>query len=193
MYIDQGRKIVFIHNPKTAGRSIIKAFGFNEIGPMQLCHITSIVAIGRVLQGNWDTFYSFCFVRDPIDRYHSLYNFQRSTKYGLLLNSNFSHEIARKYDFCEWMDFNIDAPFKSNWFGLPQASWYDRVQHVFQFEAMPTALDHLSRDLKLELPTLFENTGDYVPLDRSSLTNRAKAFVYETDRQVYDRFHYSHD
>lgn len=183
MFIDTPRRILFIHNPKTAGLAIARAIGFCEERPLGMMHLTSSVVRKALLQGAWDEFYSFCFVREPLARYYSLYHYQRSVGYGLLLGENESHRIARTYGFVEWLYFNIRGGARSNHFGIPQAHWYGGVTKVFRFEDMDTAIQQLSQDLGIALPIEERNRGRYPALDRETIPADAVQAIYEIDHQ----------
>lgn len=189
MFIDTPRKILFIHNPKTAGMSVAKALGMCEDRPLSLSHLTSRTVRDAFLQSAWDTFYSFCFVREPIARYYSLYNYQRSVRYGVLLHQNESHRIARNYNFVEWLYFNLNAGPKSNHFGIPQSEWYAGVTKVFRFEDIAAARLELMNDLGIDLELEKRNTGRYRPLDRGSLPSEAVDAINDIDHECLDDYY----
>lgn len=183
MFIDTPRRILFIHNPKTAGLAIARAIGFCEERPLGMAHLTSKVVRNALLQASWDEFYSFCFVREPVARYYSLYHYQRSVKYGLLLRENESHRIARTYNFVEWLYFNLRGGARSNHFGVPQSEWYSGVKKVFRFEDMAAASQELSRDLGIAIEFQDRNRGRYPALDRHALPADAVDAICDIDHQ----------
>lgn len=183
MFIDTSKRILFIHNPKTAGMAIARAIQFCENRPLGMSHLTSQVVRNALLQGSWDEFYSFCFVREPVARYYSLYHYQRSVKYGLLLRQNESHRIARTYSFVEWLYFNLKGGARSNHFGVPQSEWYSGVKKVFRFEDMTLAIRILAQDLGMQFDIEDRNRGRYPELDRNTLPADAVEAIYDIDHQ----------
>ena len=191
MFIDTPRRILFIHNPKTAGLAIAKAIGLSESRPLGMAHLTSQVVRNAILQASWDEFYSFCFVREPVARYYSLYHYQRSVNYGLLLRENESHRIARTYNFVEWLYFNIKGGARSNHFGVPQSHWYRGVKKVFRFEDMASATDELTRDLGATFAVEMRNQGRYPPLDRNALPADAVEAICDIDHDCMTDYYTS--
>ena len=94
--ISHFHKAVFVHVPKTGGQSIELAFmrdrGLNwkgrtpflirpnrdpRIGPERLAHLfgREYLELGHLTQSDFDTYYKFAFVREPVERLKSSYRF----------------------------------------------------------------------------------------------------------------------
>ena len=183
MFIDHPKKLLFIHNPKTAGLAIARAIGFCQTRPLALSHLTASSVRNAILQGSWNEFYSFCFVREPLARYYSLYHYQRSVRYGIMLEQNASHRLARTYTFTEWLYYNLNGRAVSNHFGVPQSEWYAGVTKVFRIEDMAAAQAELARDIGLDLKLEERNAGRYPPLDRKSLPADAVDAINDIDHE----------
>lgn len=69
--IDYSNKYIFVHIPKNAGTSVYRALGFTHT-----FHATAL-EYRNALSKTYDDFFSFCFVRNPFDRFLSLYNYAR--------------------------------------------------------------------------------------------------------------------
>ncbi len=193
MFVDQKRKVIFIHNPKTAGSSLIRSFGYKEISRNnRFSHTRPQEAVAWIFQDTWPTFYSFTFVRNPWDRYVSLYHYQRSTEFARFSSSALSHTRARRYSFAEWLEVNEFSQEKSNWFGTPQIHWCWGVTEVFLYEDYAASIKRLSemhgypRDiLKLNM-TSRRHYKEYY--DSQALID----LVARIDSEVIERFGYSY-
>jgi hypothetical protein len=150
MHISQSKKFVFVHNPKTAGLSTLKALGFSDNPPSSaLYHIRPAEARERIFQLTWSDYFSFAFVRNPWDRMVSLYEYHRSIEYGLFTQFNLSHHLARTYAFEEWLAINESGQRRSNWYGVPQSEWTDGVSKVYAFEQYEEAMSEILERVKL--------------------------------------------
>jgi hypothetical protein len=70
MNVCHKNKILFVHVPKSAGTSIAKPLGLTPE------HLTQDTIIDTQLKGrNISEYYKFCFVRNPWDRFVSLYHY----------------------------------------------------------------------------------------------------------------------
>ncbi len=193
MWISQSRQTIFIHNPKTAGRSILKGFnGPWTERPDRLVHMTPDEARHLIFQENWKDFYSFTFVRNPWARLVSLYHFQRSTTYYGLFGANPIFQRARQFDFDEWIDVNRNASPPSTWFGHPQENWTRGVTEVFRFEGFDAAVETLSQRLGRFTPA-HENASPPYNFKRFYTYQRHIDFVAEYDRHVIETFGYAYD
>lgn len=188
MHINHSEKIIFIHNPKAGGTTLSVAIGGYEKGLVTVAHITPDVAKKYFFQSDWDKFFSFATVRDPWDRYVSLYLYQRSEYYGDFTSQNFSHRLARNLTFAEWAKYNIISNKKSKWFGVPQANWWSGVSRVFKFEAMDEIAMELSLRLNrtLIIPKLNQSVGA-----RPSVPKSLIDYVSEIDADTISEFGYT--
>jgi hypothetical protein len=155
MYVDNATKIIFFHNPKTAGRSIVVGLGFVEDVHHKLVHFDPKNARQCIFQDAWNNFFSFCFVRNPWDRLVSLYEYHRSVEYGIFQRMNESHQLARRYNFDEWVCINVNATKRkrSNWFGIPQTLWIDGITAVYKFEEYDEAFRSIAQRMGKNVAT----------------------------------------
>jgi hypothetical protein len=101
MYIDHDIKIVFIHVPRTGGSSIKEALGlYDKIYKKDLYHM-SAVDIPDVCKD----YFKFAFVRNPWDRFVSLYFYNKSDWYQHTFPNKDESKIAKKYEFKDWLNF----------------------------------------------------------------------------------------
>lgn len=193
MYVDQSRKLIFIHNPKTAGMSIVRSFGFPSTGfPNRFNHTRPQEAITWIFQQTWASYYSFCFVRNPWDRLVSLYHFQRSDAYARIAGPNLSHHRAKVLDFAQWMDSNIAERHKSLWFGVPQADWSYLVSETFRYEDLDLALPRIATTFGLDWDGATANQTPH-PHYRTVFTIPAHIdFVARLDHETITRFAYDY-
>ena len=114
-------KVLFVHIPKCAGLSIERAFlkklsidwsnrhGLllrpkerHESGPERLAHLyaNEYVKFGYINEGDFNRFFKFSIMRDPIDRVISELNFRRVAKGLGGVNSieEYVTKIRKKYD-----------------------------------------------------------------------------------------------
>ncbi|WP_156502156.1 sulfotransferase family 2 domain-containing protein [Erythrobacter sp. HI0063] len=191
MFFDHPNRVIFIHNPKTGGRSIAKLFDFDDSEPFRFAHISPVVIRKKFFQSDWNNFFSFCFVRNPWRRYVSLYNFQRSATYAAMMNNNFSSTIARHFLLNEWIEYNTLSPQKANWFGVDQKLWWSGVTKAFRFEEIDRAHSELAHKFNLSNFLPHENAS---PLSESPdvdrLSDRSKDIIAELDRETIDEFGY---
>lgn len=102
MTICHERKLIFIHIPKNAGTSIMKAMGIENIFMDK-----PIKEYKEHYDEYWDKYKKFTVVRDPIDRFISAYKFARMKESGWF--SATGEEGLEKhlhYDLCNEMDIN---------------------------------------------------------------------------------------
>ncbi|MGC1469935.1 MAG: sulfotransferase family 2 domain-containing protein [Sphingorhabdus sp.] len=191
MYVDQTRKLIFIHNPKTAGMSIVRSFGFPSTGfPNKFNHTRPQEAITWIFQQTWTSFYSFCVVRNPWDRLVSLYHFQRSDNYARIAGLNLSHQRARALNFSQWIDVNIGERHKSLWFGVPQSDWSSEVSEAFRYEDLDTSLPRIAATFGLRWDGALENITPH-PHYRSLFNSPSHIdFVAQLECQTIARFNY---
>ena len=90
-------KAIHVHIPKCAGQSIEKAFG-KRIGQ----HFHRRKAIKAFGLSKWDNYFKFAFVRNPWDRFVSLYHYR--SKYQK------SHIRGRSFKTCMMKMFNEYPP-----------------------------------------------------------------------------------
>ena len=102
MTINHEKKLIFIHIPKNAGTSIIKAMGVEN-----LYMDKSIKEYKKHYGDYWNEYKKFTVVREPIDRFISAYKFAQMDESGWF--SVTGEEGLKKhhhYELCNEMDIN---------------------------------------------------------------------------------------
>src|SRR5580698_2443457 len=129
MPVDHGRKLLFIHIPKTGGTTILTLLGlwkkerspdfqtlFGDFGPLDLQHLTLFQAEQFLTPGEYASYFKFAFVRNPWDRAVS----------AALWQTRFADEGIRDLrDYIDWAErINGNGPRRpSDAHALPQFSF----------------------------------------------------------------------
>lgn len=89
-------KFIFVHIPKNAGTSVYKALGFGN------SYHTQAKEYKQSMGDVYNDFFSFCFVRNPFDRFVSTYNYAR-------LDESYYHSSINpgKTIFGKHLDYDI--------------------------------------------------------------------------------------
>ncbi|MBA4767224.1 MAG: sulfotransferase family 2 domain-containing protein [Porphyrobacter sp.] len=191
MYLDHPRKLAFVHNPKTGGRSIVKLLGFDDTDSFRFAHVYANTFRKKFLQDDWDKFFSFCVVRNPWERYVSLYRFQRSAIYAAMLRNNHSSVVAGRFGINEWIEYNAMADAKANWFGIDQKRWWEGVTQVYRYEDLVSAMQELAARFGSVVPIPHDNASPVADsASRDELNDRSKAIIADLDRATIDKFGY---
>jgi hypothetical protein len=187
MYISQEYKAIFFHNPKTAGRSLYKAFGFTE-GNGLLNHFQPDWAKEMIFQSSWDQYWKFSFVRNPWDRYVSIYEFHRQSEY-IRRNNLQCWNWANNHSFTEWMHLNKNRFIHSAWFAQPQTDWIDGCDAVFKFEELDSAVEIINRHIPMKEVLVHRNKS--VHAEYKFYYDRITAqTVADIDKEIIKRFGY---
>lgn len=124
MTINHEKKLIFVHIPKNAGTSIIKAMGVENIYMDK-----SIEEYKEHYKDYWNTYTKFAVVRDPIDRLISAYKFARMNESGWFsatgeegLEKHCHYELCNSIDINQYVDYVYHNPEKLNRWIVPQ-SW----------------------------------------------------------------------
>ncbi|MGO3346242.1 MAG: sulfotransferase family 2 domain-containing protein [Marinomonas sp.] len=156
-------KCIFIHIPKTAGSSLLQALGKKRSGGRD--HVSWLV-YQKSNAYKFDSYFKFAFVRDPLDRAYSAYNY-------LLKGGNQSHDLSianmlKKYSNFE--DFITEGLgkgyFRSHVMFLPQSNFVINeenqiaVDFIGKFENINDDFQYVKDKLglKLELKQVNKNT-----------------------------------
>lgn len=191
MFFDHPKRLIFVHNPKTGGRSIIKLLELDDSESFRFAHMSCDIIRNKIVQNDWDKFFSFCVVRNPWRRYVSLHNFQRSPAYAAMMGNNLSSNLAGRFELNDWIEYNALSPQKANWFGIDQKRWWSGVTKVYRFEELEAAHIELSRKFDLNAPLPHENASPPMPQDGfDALNDRSKAIIAEIERETIEEFGY---
>jgi hypothetical protein len=158
--------------PKTAGLSIFTVFGHQL--ETRLSHFTPAEAKQFIFQETWSEYWKFAFVRNPWDRYVSLYEFHRQSDYIFRRNVE-SKKIAMSNNFKDWVYLNYNKFVSSTWFSETQSIWWKEADVVFKMEEMDSAIE----EIKQHMPML-------KPLDRINTTQHSAYQSYYTSKSTID-------
>lgn len=188
--ISHKHKAVFVHVPKAAGQSVEQAFlddlgldweeraplvmSYNDDptkGPQRLAHLYAdeYVKYGYLTQEQFDSYYKFAIVRDPVDRLLSEYRYRDYSQTG-----PFWWFLRRP-----WREEYTDRARHM----VPQTRYlYDQagtclVDRIVRFEHMQT-----------EMPEVFERIfGERIPLPRRNTSHRVQRRKSRDDLNGLDR------
>jgi hypothetical protein len=152
--VSNRHKIIFIHVPKNAGTSIIEAFRKDD-PTVQHGH----VPISQYNSPEFDDYYKFALVRDPLYRLYSAYNYARmdesfwhKSKDGIDAHSAYHHltdmSFEEHVDELWEMKSTLQHPAGSRpicrWSWDKQSDYLDDSVVLFPMEEMDHAIDTLS-------------------------------------------------
>jgi chondroitin 4-sulfotransferase 11 len=102
MTINHEKKLIFIHIPKNAGTSIIKAMGVENL------YMDKTIKEYKEHYGDyWNEYKKFTVVREPIDRFISAYKFARMDESGWFsATGEEGLEKHHHYELCNEMNIN---------------------------------------------------------------------------------------
>ena len=184
-------KIVFIHIPKTAGLSILKAI----YGEVSLESHRSIFFNQTALNIKSNDFFSFTFVRNPFDRLYSTYRFLENG--GI----NKQDEIAFQTHFANFTGFEdfVMNGLNKNMINqvthlIPQyeylCDWKGKVtvDFVGRFESLDKDVKKLSGHLKKEIKLNHLNKTskvDYTEVYTDDMIQKVKN-IYKKDLRIFN-------
>ncbi len=149
MYIDHDKKIVFIHVPRTGGTSIKSALNLHDkIYKEDVYHMSA-----NDIPKGCEDYFKFAFVRNPFDRFVSLYFYNKSESYKEKFPDKLTTKVAEEYDFKEWLD---NFPYKH----IQQVDFgLEKLDFVGKYEKLQNDLN-LHFDIEIEKEN-FTNHNHY--------------------------------
>lgn len=166
--INHEHKFIFIHIPKTAGTSVAKSLGFQK----PTAHITA-EKIKVVLNAEkFQSYFKFCFVRNPWDRFLSLYNYARQTDSyyhsatqpnKAIYGKHTDYDLLKNASIEDCTDYLLAGQLKHDRFWnhwQNQSNWiYDKddtclVDYIGHFENLEQDLQFIFKKIKLPIPPI---------------------------------------
>jgi hypothetical protein len=194
MTINHEKKLIFIHIPKNAGTSIIKAMGVEN-----LYMDKTIEEYKEQYKNYWNDYTKFTSIRDPIDRFISAYKFARMKESGWF--SATGEEGLEKhdhYDLCNSMDINeytsyiYKNPKKFNRWIIPQTFHILNKDDEIEINYY-VRYENLLEDLKkIGIDGIEKLNSSKVENDKLiQLTRKSKNMLYEIYDIDYQNFYYN--
>src|SRR5690606_5604648 len=185
------RKVIFVHIPKAAGTAVRVALGEPVMGRQHLPWWVYQQASPKRFQ----EYYKFAFVRDPLDRAFSGYNYLKSggNKMGDLAVAEYleRYESFGEFIECELINGSmINHPiFRPQHWYLCDWSGEIRVDYVGRFESISSDIERIAESLSLKdfkgLPVVNKSKDSY-----ESIGLEAAKLISEVYRKDYEIFEY---
>lgn len=198
--IDHNNKVIFVHIARTGGSTVENMFMGQDywlVNPSEK-HIPARIA-RHLYEPYWSDYYKFAIVRNPFDRFRSLWKY--ADHYGLELNDDGEIEIDKYLGYWKYPEvvevnryspFNLSETYKEclrpKEESLYQNLLCDGVQ-VFKFEYLPMVLRTLNERFELgfdDFPKVENSIKEKPPLSQ-----RAIRKITEIHLSDFERFDYS--
>lgn len=195
MRVDHKKKIVFIHTPKCAGNSIIRALGLQRPKEASLAlpyHQTALEIRDKV--GFWEEYIKLASARNPWDAELSLFFFTLTAKYQNPQPYGFNKEDTKEVVFqhqqrhAELVQGGFSHFLQRGQYPRPMMEWLvDKsgnllVDNIIRVENINQDLSDFSKKYNLE------NN----PLETSNTTNHLHYSHYYTEQWMVDLVRYKH-
>ena len=172
--VDHKTKSIFIHIPKTAGKTTRQFLGLSRDSAHPNFHARPN---DKSIQKHWDDYYTFTFVRNPLDRAVSAFFFDHEKhRRGIDDKSGIRSMVAKypktKDGFSKYfLDF-YEFDFLSDYKFVPQTTIMQGAKFDFvgKFES-------LGRDLRFLYEKLYNKTGKNKSVKH---LNRTKSDIYDS-------------
>lgn len=184
-------KLIHVHTNKCAGISIERAFGFEWAD-----HRTVRQYIRMMGEEAYDKYFSFAVVRNPWDRYFSLYWFKRQGGTWGTPEHIGKHGTGR-LNFSDWViNMQTEIPGQG-W--RPQMHWIrdktgkPRLSYIARFEKLQEEWETIGLLSGITMPKLpFLNKSDRPVSYRDHYTPKAIESVYNLCREEIEMFSYAY-
>jgi chondroitin 4-sulfotransferase 11 len=196
MTINHEKKLIFIHIPKNAGTSIIKALGVEN-----LCMDKTIEQYKEHYGDYWNEYKKFTVVREPIDRFISAYKFARMDESGWFsatgeegLEKHHHYELCNEMNINEYVSYLYKNPEKFNRWISPQTfiisneNGEKEIDYYVRYENLLEDLQKIGIDKIEKL-----NSSKIKDEKTIELTKKSKNILYEIYDIDYQNFSYIKD
>jgi len=196
MTINHEKKLIFIHIPKNAGTSIIKAMGVEN-----LYMDKTIEEYKEHYEDYWNSYTKFTVVRDPMDRFISAYKFARMKESGWFSTTGEEGlEKHNQYEICNLMNINeyishlYRNPKEFNRWTIPQTFILENQNKKIEINYF-VRYENLLEDLqKIGIDKIEKLNSSKVDDDEViQLTKKSKQKIYEIYDIDYQKFNYKKD
>lgn len=196
------RPVIFIHNPRAAGTSVVRAFGKVEVkdvaraNPQDAKSYTKHCPLSMVLERL--DYPSLGVVRNPWARQYSLYlRFWCSRDWNNIGKLSFKQWLMGD----KWLDVNPDTysklrrrPWLLDIQRRPQSWWLEGCSYTCRFEHLLADLSVVCSALSIKLPELPKlNTNNYTVPYQEAYNSEMIDFVGDYFLPDIDRWGYSFD
>ena len=196
MTINHEKKLIFIHIPKNAGTSIIKALGVEN-----LCMDKTIEQYKEHYGDYWNEYKKFTVVREPIDRFISAYKFARMDESGWFsatgeegLEKHHHYELCNEMNINEYVSYLYKNPEKFNRWISPQTfiisneNGEKEIDYYVRYENLLEDLQKIGIDKIEKL-----NSSKIKDEKTIELTKKSKNQLYRIYDIDYQNFSYIKD
>lgn len=196
MTINHEKKLIFIHIPKNAGTSIIKAMGVEN-----LFMDKSIKEYKEHYGDYWNEYKKFTVVREPIDRFISAYKFARMDESGWFsatgeegLEKHHHYELCNEMNINEYISYLYKNPEKFNRWISPQTfiitneNGEREIDYYVRYENLLEDLQKIGIDKIEKL-----NSSKIKDKNTIELTKKSKNMLYQIYDIDYQNFSYIKD
>ena len=193
MTICHERRLIFIHIPKNAGTSIIKAMGVENI------YMDKKIEEYKEHYGEyWDKYKKFTVVRDPIDRFISAYKFARMKESGWFsatgeegLDKHVHYELCNEMDINEYVSYLYKNPTKFNRWIIPQFLLISNENDEIEIDYY-VRFENLNEDLsKIGIKNIQKLNSSKIEDDKViQLSKKSKMKLYTIYEIDYQTFNY---
>lgn len=196
MTINHEKKLIFIHIPKNAGTSIIKAMGVEN-----LYMDKSIEEYKEHYEDYWNSYTKFTVVRDPMDRFISAYKFARMKESGWFsatgeegLEKHHQYEICNSMNINEYISHLHKNPKEFNRWTIPQTFILENENKKMEIDYF-VRYENLLEDLKKIGIDKIEklNSSKIDDVNCIHVEKKSKQKIYEIYDIDYHKFNYKKD
>jgi hypothetical protein len=196
MTINHEKKLIFIHIPKNAGTSIIKAMGVEN-----LYMDKTIEEYKEHYQEYWNEYTKFTVVRDPIDRFISAYKFARMKESGWFsatgeeqLEKHIHYELCNELDINGYVKYVYYNKKEYNRWIIPQTFIISNRDNEIEVDYY-VRYENLLKDLKkIGIENIEKLNPSKIDDDKLiQLTEKSKQMLYKIYDTDYENFSYIKD